>query len=253
MGDVWAGMADFWAAHRLIWRHKLWRWLMIPGLLSVLYWPAALAVLYVGFRRGAEVWFGQVPPGWLATAGGVVLGLVLAGIAVAGLYVLHRTVILVVCAPLWGPLSESAERALLGTPGMPFSVRQLARDVRRAGCVGGILLALSLLCLIGCWLLALVPIVGLAAIVLLPATQAFFAGAGYIDPTLERHKVGVRGSLRYLARHRWRVLGNGLGYSLLMLVPLLGWFLAPGYAVVAATIGVTKCDPLASLAPHRDS
>ena len=33
-----------------------------------------------------------------------------------------------------------------------------------------------------------------------------------------------------------RVMGNGAGFMLIVLIPILGWFVAPTYAIVAAAI-----------------
>jgi CysZ protein len=91
----------------------------------------------------------------------------------------------------------------------------------------------------------IVPIIGeIAMVVLLPLSQMFFAGHGFVDPTLERREIGVRGSFRAAWRHRVRIIGCGAGFVLLSLVPLLGWFLAPTLGVIAGTlVALDKLEP----------
>ena len=234
------GVSDFKIAHRLVWDQKIWRMLAVPGLLSVLYWPAAFYLTYRGLHLATDFWIGRTESRWLVITGVIVLGLILGGSMLAGAILLHRAFIMTVCAPIWGPVSELAERALLGTTGPPLSIRQMARDIRRAIFVTTILVALSAFIFIGCWVLTFVPIVQVAAIVFLPFAQMFLAGAGFVDPVLERRKLSVRETFHYIWAHRWRMVGNGCGYTLLLLFPIVGWFLAPGYAVVAATVGAVR-------------
>ena len=82
----------------------------------------------------------------------------------------------------------------------------MARDIRRAIFVTTILVALSAFIFIGCWVLTFVPIVQVAAIVFLPFAQMFLAGAGFVDPVLERRKLSVP---RNLSLHLGAPLANG--------------------------------------------
>jgi CysZ protein len=43
-------------------------------------------------------------------------------------------------------------------------------------------------------------------------------------------------SIAFIRQHRGMALGNGMIFYLFMLIPVLGWMLAPSYAVIAATI-----------------
>ena len=98
-------------------------------------------------------------------------------------------------------------------------------------------LMLSLGCLLICLCLLIVPVVGqIAMIVILPISQMFLAGVGFMDPTLERRGIGVLESLRFGWRHRARAIGCGAVFMLLASIPALGWFLAPSLGIVAGTL-----------------
>ena len=98
-------------------------------------------------------------------------------------------------------------------------------------------LMLAMGCFLGCFLLALVPLVGqIAMAVLLPLSQMFLAGHGFTDPTLERRGMSVGQSFRFAWLHRRRVVGCGAGFLLLTMMPIAGWFLGPTLGVVAGTL-----------------
>ena len=65
--------------------------------------------------------------------------------------------------------------------------------------------------------------------------QAFYAGAGNLDYTLERH-LSVEESNEFVKRHRGLALGNGMVYIILLFIPGLGLIFAPSLSAVAATV-----------------
>ena len=80
----------------------------------------------------------------------------------------------------------------------------------------------------------LIPVVGwvVSVGVLLPV-QLWLGGVQAVDPCLGRNGRGVRASLGLL-RRRWLVtLLVGGGGALILLIPVLGWFIGPTYLVVA--------------------
>ena len=54
------------------------------------------------------------------------------------------------------------------------------------------------------------------------------------------HCLHVAASIDFIARHKGLAVGNGLMFYLMHIVPLVGWVLAPAYAVVAATLSLHK-------------
>ena len=76
--------------------------LVVPGLLSVLYWPAAFYLTYRGLHLATDFWIGRTESRWLVITGVIVLGLILGGSMLAGAILLHRAFIMTVCAPHLG-------------------------------------------------------------------------------------------------------------------------------------------------------
>ena len=82
-------------------------------------------------------------------------------------------------------------------------------------------------------LLGLIPLVGFLSPVFLFTTQAFYAGFGNLDYTLERHFSVVESS-RFVRKYRFLAIGNGAVFMLLLMTGI-GFLIAPPLATVAAT------------------
>jgi CysZ protein len=232
------GLRSYGPAAGLVFKAGLWVHLLIPGLIALLYFPA---VVWVALVYGGS-FAAYVRDHWLPEflRNGVMVGLITVTLGALGIYtgfMLFRNVVMILYAPVLTYMSARTEAK--ARPGVPLS--DAGEGIVR-GAVRGITmslasLALAVACLILCLFLLLVPIIGqLGMIVLLPLTQMFLAGHGFIDPTLERRALGVRDSLRFAWRHRLVVAGCGCGFVLLSLVPVIGWCLGPTLGVVTGTL-----------------
>jgi CysZ protein len=55
---------------------------------------------------------------------------------------------------------------------------------------------------------------------------------------MERHRKSPVESIHYIGSHKGLAIGNGLVFYIMHLLPVVGWILAPAYAVVAATLSM---------------
>ena len=70
--------------------------------------------------------------------------------------------------------------------------------------------------------------------------QAFYIGFGSLDYYLEKY-YNIKESVQLASKEKFWLTGVGFGYLILILVPILGIFLAPSMAVVASTrLAVSK-------------
>jgi uncharacterized protein involved in cysteine biosynthesis len=236
------GLKSYGPAAKLVFAAGLWVHLIIPGLIALFYFPV---VAWFAFLYGGS-FAAYVRDHWMPQflRNNVMVGLVTITLGMLGIYagfMLFRNVVMILYAPVLTFMSARTEAK--ARPGV--QVQDASGGIVR-GAVRGITmsllsLALAVACLVFCVLLLLVPILGhLAMIVLLPLSQMFLAGHGFIDPTLERRALGVGASLRFAWRHRLVVAGCGSGFVLLSLVPAIGWFLGPTLGVVAGTLVALK-------------
>lgn len=219
----------------------MWKHLIVPGLLSMLYFPLVIGGFFGGTFFGvkeistyiSEKWLPNEVAEWAAWGLSILIGL----LAIYLAFLLYRSVVMIIYAPFIGLISETAEEKYHGTRGPGFSVGGMLYDIYRGSMVSALMLAISLMLTVLCWLLWLLPVVGaviyFAGMLII---QAYFAGAGFMDPVLERRRIGIRASLSHSYRHKWHALGNGTGFVIMMLVPVIGWFLAPSYGIIAAAI-----------------
>jgi CysZ protein len=61
-----------------------------------------------------------------------------------------------------------------------------------------------------------------------------------LDYSFERQKLSPSESIRFVTNHKGLAVGNGLVFYLMHGLPIIGWVLAPAYAVIAATLSLYK-------------
>lgn len=235
--NFFIGLDSWKKAMALIARHGLWGYVLLPGVISLL---LAALLLMLGWSMAGDIggWMqGIYPENWwgrgiVDNAAGVLAFLLTALL----LIFTYKYLVMIVVAPFLGPLSEKVESVLTGKPAPPFSLKHMVRDTMRAlritfrNIIREVIYTLFLL------FLQLIPLVGtVVSTVMIFLVQAYYAGFGNMDPTLERRAMKVRERVAFVGENRWLAIGNGSLFVLLMFVPLVGWFLAPAIGTVGAT------------------
>ena len=87
-------------------------------------------------------------------------------------------------------------------------------------------------------IVGLIPFFSPIAPFLIIGVQAYYAGFGNMDYTLERH-ASVKNSIRFVRANKGLALGNGLVFLGLLAIGI-GFLIAPPLAAVAATVETTK-------------
>ncbi len=244
ISDFFNAVGAYSRALQLIGKLRLWKYLLIPGLLGLL-----LAFGIAGVAWGNYAQLGALLLSFLPDWGGDFLiglsNIVSALLIVVLGIIFFKHLLLVVVSPFMSPLSERVERHLMGddSPPPPFSISRFMGDLIR-----GLRIALrnifwEIFLSIPFLLLSLIPVIGLLGAVGLFLLQAYYAGFGSIDYTLERH-FKVRDSIRFVQQNRGIALGNGSIFVLLLSTGI-GAFIAPPLATIAATINTVGRLPLA--------
>ncbi len=240
MGNFFDGIRAYGKALQIISLLGLWGYLMVPAVLSIL---IALALVGVAWGASADIghWLlGLIP--WLKGEGasGWIARLFSALILLSVGLVVFKQIVMALSSPFMSFLSEKVERYLAGEAyqELRFSIPQALSDIWRGIRISMRNLVRELLLTVLILLLGLVPLLGLLAPVLLFAVQAYYAGFGNIDYTLERH-FRVRDSVRFVQRHRAFALGNGTVFMLLLFTGV-GFLIALPLGTVAAAIETTK-------------
>ena len=243
--EIVIAIQSYFRAHQFISKHRLWKWILIPGILYMIlfvvgmffFWESSdAAVTYLSRRMGIDRWLHQQESGILSfffLMGEIMVRLIL----VLFYFSLFKYLFLIIGSPLFAYLSEKTESIIEGKD-YPFNLKQLLKDVIR-----GVKLALrntlwQTVYTVSLLILSFFPVVGWITPVITLFIECYYYGFSMLDYSCERHKLSPSESITYIGNHKGLAIGNGMVFYLMHLVPVVGWVLAPSYAVVAATISV---------------
>jgi CysZ protein len=242
--DIIIAIQAYFQAHRFIKKQKLWKWILIPGIIySVLFvigmyyfmHTSSQFIEWLSLKTGLKNWLDTLSGflGFIFTMGSLLLWLIL----LLFYFSLFKYLFLIIGAPVFAYLSEKTEAIIEGKD-IPFNFRQLLKDIIRGiklsarNSLWQTVYTLSIL------LLSLIPILGWLTPVLAVLIECYYYGFSMLDYSMERHKKTPAESIFYVASHKGLAIGNGLVFYLLHFLPIIGWVLAPAYAVVAATLSM---------------
>ncbi len=243
--EIITSVQAYFHAHRFIIKHRLWKWIFIPGLIySVLFFLGVYlfmkssnsAIGYMLLKSGLKEWMERMESSWLSFLlifGQLVLQLVL----LLFYFSLFKYLFLIIGSPLFAYLSEKTESIMEGK-NFPFNFSQLMKDIVR-----GIRLALrnmlwQTVYTVSILILSFVPLVGWVTPLLALLVECYYLGFSMLDYSCERNKLSTSQSILFIGRHKGLAIGNGIIFYMMHILPVIGWILAPSYAVIAATISL---------------
>jgi CysZ protein len=246
--EIITAISAYGKAHFLIKEHKLWKWILLPGLLYMLLFGAGIYFFAITIPRiiNTPVLNMLGIRQWLEQTDSALLNFMFSftGLAVwmvAGLFYfsLFKYVWLIVGAPVFSWISELTTHLVAGKP-YNFSTSRWFKDIGR-----GIRLALHNLLwqsvyFIALLLMAFIPVIGWVVPFFALLLEAYYFGFSMLDYSFERKQAGLGSSIRFISTHKGLAIGNGIVFYLMLLVPIAGWIFAPAYGVMAATLTVEE-------------
>jgi CysZ protein len=245
--DIVIAIQAYGEAHRFIRKHKLWKWIVVPGIIYMIMFcisiyffgkSASGIIELISIKTGLKQWVESMRSsvvGFLFTLGGVILWLIL----MLFYFSLFKYLWLIVGSPIFACLSEKTE-AIIEGKSFPFSFRQLFKDVIRGV---GIALRNTLwqsVYLVAFIILSFIPVVGWVVPVFALLMECYYYGFSMLDYSCERHHLSAAESIYFIGNRKGLAIANGLLFYLMHLVPIIGWVFAPSYAVIAATLSILK-------------
>ena len=232
--QVFSGIKAYAGAFELISKLKLWRYFVIPIAISIVT-AIAIGISAYGLSGNiggyiSNIWVWEWGKETFATISEIFGGLL---VIVIGL-VLYKHIIMALSAPFMSPVSEKIELHLLGKTHQHRNTsfqQQLWRGIRIN--VRNLFMELWITSLL--LIFSFIPIIGWITSLLLFAVQAYYAGFGNMDYTLERH-FKYKDSLNFVRKHRGIAIGNGIVFMLFLLIPIIGIILVLPLSVTAASI-----------------
>jgi CysZ protein len=240
--DFTDGITSYGQAFSLIFRLRLWSYLVIPGLLSLALGSSIAYGVYTSSGAFSHVISAVYPQNWYGSS----LFLKISGVAswlilgVGGLFS-YRVLLMAIVAPFMSPLAARVQAEMLGIEvyDPPFFSLTNVRLILRGAILSFRNMMKEMWFTFWLLLLSLIPPFGLFIPFILFAIQAFYSGFGNLDYSLEKY-YGIAESKKFSERHRWLAVGNGTVFLSLLAVPILGLFFAPALSTVAATLESVK-------------
>jgi CysZ protein len=243
--DIVIGIKSYRDAHSFIRKHKLWKWIIVPGIIYMLMFcvsmyffgkSATYVIEWLSIETGLKQWIESMQStvvGLLFTIAGIILWMIL----MLFYFSLFKYIWLILGSPIFAYLSEKTEEILEGKE-VPFNFSQLLKDVIR-----GVRIALrntlwQCVYLIAFAILSFIPVVGWIIPVFALLVECYYYGFSMLDYSLERNHLTAAESIHFIGKRKGLAIANGLVFYLLHLVPLAGWLFAPSYAVIAATLSI---------------
>lgn len=232
--QVVKGIQAYFGAFGLISKLGLWKYFVVPMLISLL---TAIAIGFsaYGFSDNvgyfiSKIWIWDWGKTTFSTIGNI-LGAIL--IIALGL-ILYKHIVMALSAPFMSPVSEKIEAHLTNKELLNHRQTSFGQQLGRGIKINVRNLVMELLLTIPILLIGFIPLIGFISSFLLFLMQAYYAGFGNMDYTLERH-FSYNQSIAFVKKNRGTAIGNGIVFMLLLLVPVLGVILVLPLSVTAAS------------------
>ncbi|HUP12875.1 MAG TPA: EI24 domain-containing protein, partial [Niastella sp.] len=214
--EIVTAIQSYARAHRFIRQHRLWKWIIVPGIIYTLLFVGGIILFWYSSNKvvsSFEHWIGI--DRWLHQQRNSILSFVfLMGEIMVRLimmlfyFSLFKYVFLIIGSPVFAYLSEKTESIMEGKD-FPFSFKQLMADIIR-----GIKLALrntlwQSVYTISLLILSFIPLVGWVVPVTTLLVECYYYGFSMLDYSCERHKLSPAESIQFIGKHKGLAIGNG--------------------------------------------
>jgi CysZ protein len=239
INNILKGIQSYTGAFALISKLKLWKYFAIPILISI------VTAIIIGLsayglsdnigRFIANIWPWDFGKDTFTSISTFIGGIVVLAIGL----ILYKHIIMALSAPFMSPVSEKIEAHLTGIERHNHRNTSFKQQLWRGVRINIRNLGKELLITLPILLLKFIPIVNIFSTVLLFVIQAYYAGFGNMDYTLERH-FKYRESINFVGRHKGIAIGNGTIFMLFLLIPIVGVILVLPMSVTASSLNTVK-------------
>ena len=238
--EIIVAIQSYYKAHYFIRKHKLWKWIIIPGIIYAILFVISMYffgvtansfIEWLSLRTGLKTWLdknGTGLLGFLFAFAGIMLWL----IQMLFYFSLFKYIWLILGSPVFAYLSEKTA-SIIECKEFSFNTNQFIKDIFR-----GIKIAIrnalwQSVYMISIILLSLIPIVGWLTPLLALLVEFYYYGFSMLDYSLERKKITASQSIYFIADHKGLAIGNGLMFYRMQVIPEIGWVLDPTYATLS--------------------
>lgn len=235
INNILKGIQAYSGAFALISKLKLWKYFFVPIVISF------VTAVIIGFtayglsdnigRFISRIWVWEFGKETFMAISSFIGAIVILALGL----ILYKHIIMALSAPFMSPVSEKIEAHFTGVKSHYHRNTSFQEQLWRGIRINMRNLGKELLITIPILLLKFIPIINIFSTVLLFLVQAYYAGFGNMDYTLERH-FKYRESIQFVRQHRGIAIGNGIVFILFLLIPVIGVILVLPMSVTAASL-----------------
>lgn len=241
--DFIISIQAYFKAHELIKRHKLWKWIVVPGIVYAFLFAFSMyffsksansVIEWLTLETGLEKWLNTLDQSWIGflfTIGGIIIWILMMLLY----FSLFKYIWLILGAPIFSFLSQRTISILENTP-MPHTpqdyVEQITDGIKKA--IRNTLW--QTIYIIAILFISLLPLLGWVTPLLAGFVECYFYGFSMLNYSFEKYNSSNFNSSTFINRHRGLAIGNGMVFYMMHGIIFIGWIFAPFYAVIAATI-----------------
>ncbi|WP_282073438.1 EI24 domain-containing protein [Polaribacter atrinae] len=233
--NIFSGISAYAGSFSLISKLKLWKYFIIPIVISVV---TATIIGFTAYGLSdnigqflAKIWIWDWGKETFTTITSVIGAIF---VLVIGL-ILYKHIILALSAPFMSAVSEKIEIHINGDLEHKHRKTSFQEQLWRGIRINIRNLGKELLITIPILLLKFIPVVNIFSTILLFLVQAYYAGFGNMDYTLERH-FNYKDSINFVGKNKGISIGNGIVFMLCLLIPVIGIIIVLPLSVTAASV-----------------
>jgi CysZ protein len=241
--EIIIAFQSFEEANQFIRKHKMFKWIIIPGIIYTLMFIVAM-ILFARSANDAVTWLSlqlQIEP-WLQQERSPLLAFifVMAGIMLRLVlflfyFSLFKYLILIIGSPVFAYLSEKTE-AIIDNREYKFNLKQILPDAKRAMQLALRNAGWQTVYMIGLIFLSLIPVIGWITPLIAIIVECYYYGFSMLDYGLAKNDFTIQKSIFYSGRHKGLSIGNGIVFYMMHVVVIF----APAFAIIASSLSVMK-------------
>lgn len=234
-------------AHNFIRKHRLWKWIIIPGIIYTVLFAVGIyffwtssgnAVAWISEKTGLVSWLQKERNEFLSFLF-MMINIMLRLVFTFFYFSLFKYLFLIIGSPVFAYLSEKTSSIIEGKD-FPFSFSQLLKDAWRGSKLAIRNSLWQALYIVLLFFLSFIPLFGWITPLIALFIECYYYGSSMLDYSCERNKMPPAASIDFISRHKGLAIGNGLIFYMMHGLIIVGWVLAPAYAVVAATLSLHR-------------
>ncbi|WP_430410752.1 EI24 domain-containing protein [Kordia sp.] len=238
--QIFNGIQAYFSAVSLLNKLKLWRYFAVPIIIGFV---LGIFILFSAYGLSdnlgsyiSSIWGFAWGKETVTSISYFIAGLIILALGI----VIFKHVLMAIIAPFMSPISEKIEQHLTGNiankgTGIKAQTSALARGIR----LNLRNLIVEILWIIPLFIFSFIPLIGFVFLIFIFLIQAYYAGFGNMDYTLERY-FSYRESVAFVRKNRGIAIGNGIVFMFILLIPFIGILIVLPLSVVASTTETLK-------------